>query len=103
MDTDELTYSTMFGNKIITSSIFVNTASRTFELNVEGTGRITSTFTSTIGVGTLAPAQMLDVIGGAHISSGLFLDTNVANGGLQLQNSGGTSNTIFIEPSENLL
>ena len=52
---------------------------------------------SSLGIGTTVPEYALDVKGNAHISSGLFLDTNVSFGGLQLQNSAGTENVILIK------
>jgi hypothetical protein len=50
-----------------------------------------------VGIGTTSPAYKLDVKGSCHISSGLFLDTNVSYGGLQLQNTAGTENGMFIK------
>ncbi len=58
-------------------------------VNIHGNGNV--------GIRTTNPQYVLDVIGNCHISTGLFLDTNVSYGGLQMQNTAGNENAILIK------
>jgi hypothetical protein len=78
-----ITVTTLNGSNGLFSSIGVNTLTPAYRFDVAGIGRITSTFTSILGIGTTSP------------TTPLHIETNGSNNGIFMRHTSSTNDSLL--------